>query len=136
MRALRASTSAPQDERQLAQDLKIAIGQQEVAPRWPLAARSLAANSDGSARLHLTLHCSPTPAPPCASPSKKSSGLVVMCCAKNYEEALAPGQRFGHQRIATTSLKHATHFRVNAQGRYDDINPLTAGGLPQALRWP
>ncbi|MFM9899998.1 MAG: aldehyde dehydrogenase family protein [Polaromonas sp.] len=119
------------DERQLAQDLEyIAIGQQEGAT---LAAggQALASNSDGAPGFYLTPALFTHTSAAMRINTEEIFGPVVSVLrAKNYEEALALANDtpFGlASGIATTSLKHATHFKRHAQAGMVMVNLPTAG---------
>ena len=59
---------------------------------------------------------------------------------KNYEEALATANDTEFSlsaSIATTSLKHATHFKAPLAGRHGDGQPADSRcRLPRPVRWP
>ncbi|MBX9756420.1 MAG: aldehyde dehydrogenase family protein, partial [Pseudomonadaceae bacterium] len=119
------------DERQLAQDLEyIAIGQQEGAT---LAAggQALASNSDGAPGFYLTPALFTDTSAAMRINTEEIFGPVISVLrAKNYEEALALANDtpFGlASGIATTSLKHATHFKRHAQAGMVMVNLPTAG---------
>lgn len=119
------------DERQLAQDLEyIAIGQQEGAT---LAAggQRIDCNADGAPGYYLTPALFTHTTPTMRINTEEIFGPVVSVIrAKDYEEALhlANDTPFGLSAgIATTSLKHATHFKRHAQAGMVMVNLPTAG---------
>lgn len=119
------------DEKQLAQDLEyIAIGQQEGAT---LAAggQALTHNADGAPGYYLTPALFTETAPSMRINREEIFGPVLSVQrAKNYEEALALANdtAFGlSSGIATSSLKHATHFKRHAQAGMVMVNLPTAG---------
>jgi aldehyde dehydrogenase (NAD+) len=119
------------DERQLAQDLEyIALAQTEGAT---LAAggEAIANNADGAPGFYLTpaLFTEAT-ASMRISREEVFGPVVSVQRAKNYDEALAMANDtpFGlSSGIATTSLKHATHFKRHAQAGMVMVNLPTAG---------
>ena len=119
------------DASQLAQDLEyIAIGQAEGA-RLVTGGQALATNADGAPGFYLTpaLFADATPAMR-ISQEEIFGPVVSVIRAKNYEEglALANDTPFGlASGIATTSLKHATHFKRHAQAGMVMVNLPTAG---------
>lgn len=67
-----------------------------------------------------------TPLPWAAPPQLAPVASVIR--VKDYEEALANDTPFGLSAgIATTSLKHATHFKRHSQAGMVMVNLLTAG---------
>ncbi len=119
------------DERQLAQDLEyIAIAQAEGAT---LAAggEALAASSAGTPGFYLTPALFTNTAPAMRINREEVFGPVVSVIqARDYDEALALANDtpFGlASGIATTSLKHATHFKRHAQAGMVMVNLPTAG---------
>ena len=120
------------DDKQLAQDLEyieIAQGRRRDAGRRRRGDRAERA----TARRATTCGrpCSPRPTPPMRINREEIFGPVVSVIrVKNYEEALAMANdtEFGLSAgIATTSLKHATHFKRHAQAGMVMVNLPTAG---------
>ncbi|MFG6440358.1 aldehyde dehydrogenase family protein [Roseateles sp. LKC17W] len=119
------------DERQLAQDLGyIEIGKAEGAT---LAAggEAMAHNADGAPGFYLqpALFTDTTPAMR-INREEVFGPVVSVQRARGYEEALALANDtpFGlASGIATTSLKHATHFKRHAQAGMTMVNLPTAG---------
>ncbi|MCJ0762766.1 aldehyde dehydrogenase family protein [Variovorax terrae] len=119
------------DERQLAQDLEyIAIGQGEGA-RLVAGGQAQAHNADGAPGFYLAPALFSETTPAMRINREEIFGPVVSVLrAKNYEEALALANDtpFGLAGgIATTSLKHATHFKRHAQVGMAMVNLPTAG---------
>jgi alpha-ketoglutaric semialdehyde dehydrogenase len=119
------------DERQLAQDLEyIAIGQAEGA-RLVAGGEALGKNADGAPGHYLRPALFTDAAPSMRISREEIFGPVVSVMrAKDYEEALALANDtpFGlASGIATTSLKHATHFKRHAQAGMVMVNLPTAG---------
>jgi len=119
------------DERQLAQDLEyIAIAKAEGAT---LAAggEALPTSSAGAPGFYLTPALFTGTAPAMRINQEEVFGPVVSVIqAKDYDEALALANDtpFGLATgIATTSLKHATHFKRHAQAGMVMVNLPTAG---------
>ncbi|MFN7724092.1 MAG: aldehyde dehydrogenase family protein, partial [Rubrivivax sp.] len=119
------------DEKQLAQDLEyIGIAKAEGAT---LAAggETLGHNADGAPGFYLRPALFTDTAPGMRINREEVFGPVVSVQrAKNYEEALALANDtpFGlASGIATTSLKHATHFKRHAQAGMVMVNLPTAG---------
>jgi aldehyde dehydrogenase (NAD+) len=119
------------DERQLAQDLEyIAIAKAEGAT---LAAggEALPTSSAGAPGFYLTPTLFTGTAPAMRVNQEEVFGPVVSVIqAKDYDEALALANDtpFGLATgIATTSLKHATHFKRHAQAGMVMVNLPTAG---------
>jgi aldehyde dehydrogenase (NAD+) len=119
------------DERQLAQDLEyLSIGRQEGAT---LAAggEALAANEDGAPGHYLRPALFTDTTPAMRNNREEIFGPVVSVLrAKDYDEALALANDtpFGlASGIATTSLKHAAHFKRHAQAGMVMVNLPTAG---------
>ena len=119
------------DERQLAQDLEyIAIAKAEGAT---LAAggEALPTSSAGAPGFYLTPALFTGTAPAMRINQEEVCGPVVSVIqAKDYDEALALANDtpFGLATgIATTSLKHATHFKRHAQAGMVMVNLPTAG---------
>jgi alpha-ketoglutaric semialdehyde dehydrogenase len=107
------------DDKQLAQDLEyIAIGQAEGA-RLVTGGQAMATNADGAPGYYLTPALFTEATPAMRISTEEIFGPVVSVLrVKNYEEglALANDTPFGlASGIATTSLKHATHFKRHAQ---------------------
>ncbi|NRF69090.1 aldehyde dehydrogenase family protein [Aquincola sp. S2] len=119
------------DEKQLAQDLEyIAIGQAEGAT---LAAggEAVERNADGAPGHYLrpALFTETTPAMR-INREEVFGPVVSVIRAKNYDEALALANDtpFGLSAgIATTSLKHAAHFKRHSQAGMVMVNLPTAG---------
>jgi acyl-CoA reductase-like NAD-dependent aldehyde dehydrogenase len=119
------------DERQLAQDLEyIAIGKGEGAT---LAAggEAIARNEDGAPGFYMTPALFTDTAPGMRINREEIFGPVVSVQrVRDYDEALALANDtpFGlASGIATTSLKHATHFKRHAQAGMTMVNLPTAG---------
>ena len=119
------------DERQLAQDLKyVEIGRQEGAT---LAAGGevMAHNEDGAPGFYLrpALFTGATPGMRIAR-EEVFGPVVCVQRVRDYDEALlqANDTPFGlASGIATTSLKHAAHFKRHAQAGMTMVNLPTAG---------
>ncbi|HZN45996.1 MAG TPA: aldehyde dehydrogenase family protein [Ramlibacter sp.] len=119
------------DEKQLAQDLEyIAIGQGEGA-RLVAGGEAIAKNADGAPGHYLRPALFADTTKDMRINREEIFGPVVSVIrAKNYEEALALANdtEFGLAAgIATTSLKHATHFKRHAQAGMVMVNLPTAG---------
>ncbi|MFY9511439.1 MAG: aldehyde dehydrogenase family protein, partial [Rubrivivax sp.] len=119
------------DERQLAQDLEyIAIGRDEGA-KLVAGGEALATNADGAPGHYLRPALFAETTPQMRINREEIFGPVVSVLrAKTYEEALhlANDTPFGLATgIATTSLKHATHFKRHAQAGMVMVNLPTAG---------
>ena len=119
------------DEKQLAQDLEyIGIGQAEGA-KLAAGGQPLTHNSDGAPGFYLTPALfTETQAHMRINREEIFGPVVSVLRAKNYEEALALANDtpFGlASGIATTSLKHATHFKRHAQAGMVMVNLPTAG---------
>lgn len=119
------------DDRQLAQDLEyIAIGQQEGA-KLAYGGEALEKNADGAPGSYLRPALFTETTPGMRINREEIFGPVVSVLrAKNNEEApaLANDTPFGlASGIATTSLKHATHFKRHAQAGMVMVNLPTAG---------
>jgi alpha-ketoglutaric semialdehyde dehydrogenase len=119
------------DERQLAQDLEyVAIGKGEGAT---LAAggEAIARNEDGAPGFYMTPALFIDTAPTMRINREEIFGPVVSVQrVRDYDEALALANDtpFGlASGIATTSLKHATHFKRHAQAGMTMVNLPTAG---------
>ena len=119
------------DEKQLAQDLEyIAIGQSEGA-RLVAGGEAMQKNTDGAPGYYLkpALFADTTPAMR-INKEEIFGPVVSVLRARNYEEALALANDtdFGLAAgIATTSLKHATHFKRHSQAGMVMVNLPTAG---------
>ncbi|WP_028999512.1 aldehyde dehydrogenase family protein [Azohydromonas australica] len=119
------------DEKQLAQDLEyVAIGKGEGAT---LAAggEALGRNSEGAPGFYMTPALFTDTTPEMRINQEEIFGPVVSVIrVKSYDEALALANDtpFGlASGIATTSLKHATHFKRHAQAGMTMVNLPTAG---------
>jgi len=119
------------DERQLAQDLAyVAIGKDEGAT---LAAggEAFARNADGAPGHYMTPALFTDTTPGMRINREEIFGPVVSVQrVRDYDEALALANDtpFGlASGIATTSLKHATHFKRHAQAGMVMVNLPTAG---------
>ena len=119
------------DEKQLAQDLEyIGIAQCEGA-KLIAGGEALAKNADGAPGHYLTPALFTEATGDMRISREEVFGPVVSVQrAKNYDEALvmANDTPFGlSSGIATTSLKHATHFKRHAQAGMVMVNLPTAG---------
>jgi alpha-ketoglutaric semialdehyde dehydrogenase len=119
------------DERQLAQDLEyLAIGQQEGAT-LVAGGQRIERNAAGGPGFYLTPALfTDTTAPMRINTEEIFGPVVSVIRAKDYDEALhlANDTPFGlASGIATTSLKHATHFKRHAQAGMVMVNLPTAG---------
>ncbi|MEO3691270.1 aldehyde dehydrogenase family protein [Roseateles paludis] len=119
------------DPSQLAQDLEyIGIAQAEGG-RLLQGGEALATNADGQPGYFLTPALITETLPAMRINREEVFGPVVSVIrAKNYDEALALANDspFGlSSGIATTSLKHATHFKRHAQAGMVMVNVPTAG---------
>jgi alpha-ketoglutaric semialdehyde dehydrogenase len=119
------------DERQLAQDLEyLAIGQQEGAT-LVAGGQRIERNAAGAPGFYLTPALfTDTTAPMRINTEEIFGPVVSVIRAKDYDEALhlANDTPFGlASGIATTSLKHATHFKRHAQAGMVMVNLPTAG---------
>ncbi len=119
------------DEKQLAQDLEyVAIGKSEGAT---LAAggEALGRSSEGAPGFYMTPALFTDTTPEMRINQEEIFGPVVSVIrVKGYDEALALANDtpFGlASGIATTSLKHATHFKRHAQAGMTMVNLPTAG---------
>ena len=119
------------DERQLAQDLEyVAIGKGEGAT---LAAggQAIATNADGAPGFYMAPALFTDTTPAMRINREEIFGPVVSVQrVRDYDEALALANDtpFGlASGIATTSLKHATHFKRHAQAGMTMVNLPTAG---------
>ncbi len=119
------------DEKQLAQDLEyIAIGQAEGAT---LAAggQAMARNADGAPGFYLAPALfTETTAAMRINREEIFGPVLSVLRVRDYDEALATANDtpFGlASGIATTSLKHATHFKRHAQAGMVMVNLPTAG---------
>lgn len=119
------------DDKQLAQDLEyIAIGLREGA-KLVAGGEAIARNADGAPGYYLkpTLFTEATPAMR-ISREEIFGPVVSVIRARNYDEALALANdtEFGLSAgIATTSLKHASHFKRHSQAGMVMVNLPTAG---------
>ncbi|MGM9487869.1 aldehyde dehydrogenase family protein [Ideonella sp. YS5] len=118
------------DESQLAQDMEyIAIGEQEGARR--IGGERIATNSAGAPGHYLRPALfTETTADMRINRDEIFGPVVSVMRAKDYEEALhlANDTPFGLSAgIATTSLKHATHFKRHSQAGMVMVNLPTAG---------
>jgi acyl-CoA reductase-like NAD-dependent aldehyde dehydrogenase len=119
------------DASQLAQDLEyIGIGQQEGA-KLVAGGQAIEHNADGAPGFYLRPALFAETTPEMRINREEIFGPVVSVIrAKDYDEALALANDtpFGlASGIATTSLKHATHFKRNAQAGMVMVNLPTAG---------
>jgi aldehyde dehydrogenase (NAD+) len=119
------------DEKQLAQDLEyIAVGQAEGA-RLVAGGEALHTNAAGAPGYYLRPALFTETTPQMRINREEIFGPVVSVIrAKDYEEALALANDtdFGLSAgIATTSLKHATHFKRHVQAGMVMVNLPTAG---------
>ncbi len=119
------------DGRQLAQDLEyIAIGRSEGA-KLVAGGEALERNADGAPGHYLRPALfTETTAQMRINREEIFGPVVSVIRARNYEEALALANdtEFGLAAgIATTSLKHATHFKRHAQAGMVMVNLPTAG---------
>jgi acyl-CoA reductase-like NAD-dependent aldehyde dehydrogenase len=119
------------DASQLAQDLEyIGIGQQEGA-KLVAGGQAMERNADGAPGFYLQPALFAETTPQMRINTEEIFGPVVSVIrAKDYDEALALANDtpFGlASGIATTSLKHATHFKRNAQAGMVMVNLPTAG---------
>ena len=118
------------DESQLSQDLEyIAIGEQEGAKR--IGGERVATSSAGAPGFYLRPALFTETTPEMRINRDEIFGPVVSVIrAKDYEHALqlANDTPFGLSAgIATTSLKHATHFKRHSQAGMVMVNLPTAG---------
>lgn len=119
------------DDKQLAQDLDyIRIGRDEGAA-LVAGGEAIERNADGAPGYYLrpALFCDTT-ASMRINTEEIFGPVVSVIKAKNYDEALALANDtpFGlASGIATTSLKHATHFKRHAQAGMVMVNLPTAG---------
>ena len=118
------------DDRQLAQDQEyISIGQKEGATLH--GGEALATNADGAPGFYLRPALFTETTPEMRINREEIFGPVVSIQrVKSYDEALALANDtpFGlASGIATTSLKHATHFKRHAQAGMVMVNLPTAG---------
>jgi acyl-CoA reductase-like NAD-dependent aldehyde dehydrogenase len=119
------------DEKQLAQDLEyIGIGQAEGA-KLVAGGQALQRNADGAPGHYLTPALFTESTPQMRINREEIFGPVVSVIrVKDYDEALAVSNDtpFGLSAgIATTSLKHATHFKRHSQAGMVMVNLPTAG---------
>jgi aldehyde dehydrogenase (NAD+) len=118
------------DESQLAQDLAyLAIGQAEGARL--VGGERIERNADGAPGFYLRPALFTETTPPMRINREEIFGPVVSVIrVRDYDEALALANDtpFGLSAgIATTSLKHATHFKRHAQAGMVMVNLPTAG---------
>jgi acyl-CoA reductase-like NAD-dependent aldehyde dehydrogenase len=119
------------DASQLAQDLEyIGIGRQEGA-RLVAGGQAIERNADGAPGFYLqpALFAETTPAMR-INREEIFGPVISVIRAKDFDEALALANDtpFGlASGIATTSLKHATHFKRHAQAGMVMVNLPTAG---------
>ncbi|MET0350769.1 MAG: aldehyde dehydrogenase family protein [Rhizobacter sp.] len=119
------------DDRQLAQNLEyVKIGQDEGA-RLVTGGQAIPTNVDGQPGYFMAPALFADTAPTMRINTEEIFGPVVSVQkVKNYDEALhlANDTPFGlASGIATTSLKHATHFKRHAQAGMVMVNLPTAG---------
>ncbi|MES2581238.1 MAG: aldehyde dehydrogenase family protein [Pseudomonadota bacterium] len=119
------------DQSQLAQDLEyIAIGKAEGA-KLAAGGQAMEHNSDGAPGFYLQPALfTETSASMRINREEIFGPVISVIRAKNYDEALALANDtpFGlSSGIATTSLKHATHFKRHAQAGMVMVNVPTAG---------
>jgi aldehyde dehydrogenase (NAD+) len=119
------------DASQLAQDLEyIGIGQQEGA-KLVAGGQAIERNADGAPGFYLQPALFAETTPEMRINKEEIFGPVVSVMrARDYDEALALANDtpFGlASGIATTSLKHATHFKRHAQAGMVMVNLPTAG---------
>ena len=119
------------DASQLAQDLEyIAIGQQEGA-QLVAGGQAIERNADGAPGFYLQPALFAETTPGMRINQEEIFGPVVSVIrARDYDEALALANDtpFGlASGIATTSLKHASHFKRHAQAGMVMVNLPTAG---------
>ena len=119
------------DDKQLAQDLEyIALGQREGA-RLVAGGQAIAKNAEDAPGFYLTPALFADTTPQMRINREEIFGPVVSVLkARDYEEALALANDtpFGlASGIATTSLKHATHYKRHAQAGMVMVNLPTAG---------
>jgi aldehyde dehydrogenase (NAD+) len=119
------------DASQLKQDLDyIGIGRSEGAT-LAVGGEAIERNADGAPGFYFTPALFTEAAPSMRISREEIFGPVVSVLrAKNYDEALALANDtpFGlASGIATTSLKHATHFKRHAQAGMVMVNLPTAG---------
>ena len=119
------------DGRQLAQDLEyVAIGKAEGAT-LEAGGEAIARNADGAPGFYMTPALFTDTAPGMRINREEIFGPVVSVQrVRDYDEALALANDtpFGlASGIATTSLKHASHFKRHAQAGMTMVNLPTAG---------
>ena len=119
------------DEKQLAQDLEyIAIGQAEGG-KLAAGGQAMSSNADGAPGYYLTpALLTGTTAAMRINREEVFGPVVSVLRARDYDEALAMANDtpFGlASGIATTSLKHATHFKRNSEAGMVMVNLPTAG---------
>jgi alpha-ketoglutaric semialdehyde dehydrogenase len=119
------------DDRQLAQDLEyVSIGRAEGA-KLVTGGEALMRNSDGAPGYYMTPALfTETTAAMRVNREEVFGPVVSVQRVRNYDEALATANdtEFGLAAgIATTSLKHATHFKRHSQAGMVMVNLPTAG---------
>src|SRR3569623_487880 len=119
------------DATQLKQDLDyVGIAQAEGA-KLAFGGEAIERNADGQAGFYMRPALNTESAPQMRINREEVFGPVVSVSrVRDYEEALAQANDtpFGlSTRIATTSLKHATHFKRHAQAGMVMVNVPTAG---------
>jgi aldehyde dehydrogenase (NAD+) len=119
------------DDKQLAQNLEyVAIATAEGARRVA-GGEAIETNADGAPGYYMRPALfTETTAPMRINREEVFGPVVSVMRAKNYEEALALANdtEFGLSAgIATTSLKHATHFKRHVQAGMVMVNLPTAG---------
>ncbi|MEQ1594826.1 MAG: aldehyde dehydrogenase family protein [Casimicrobium sp.] len=119
------------DASQLAQDLEYIKIAQAEGGKLVAGGNALSNNADGAPGFYLTPALfTETTAAMRINHEEVFGPVVSVIRAKNYDEALvlANDTPFGlASGIATTSLKHATHFKRNAQAGMVMVNLPTAG---------
>ena len=119
------------DASQLAQDLEYIKIAQAEGGKLVAGGNALSNNADGAPGFYLTPALfTETTAAMRINNEEVFGPVVSVIRAKNYDEALALANDtpFGlASGIATTSLKHATHFKRNAQAGMVMVNLPTAG---------
>ena len=119
------------DASQLAQDVEYIKIAQAEGGKLVAGGNALSNNADGAPGFYLTPALfTETTAAMRINNEEVFGPVVSVIRAKNYDEALALANDtpFGlASGIATTSLKHATHFKRNAQAGMVMVNLPTAG---------
>ncbi len=119
------------DERQLAQDLEYIASAKAQGATLAAGGEARERNPDGAPGFYLTPALFTETTPAMRINREEVFGPVVSVIrAKDYDEALALANDtpFGlSSGIATTSLKHATHFKRHAQAGMVMVNLPTAG---------